>query len=234
MKDNLSRVEIDLANSLVLASPSVHGFDSWEKELGGYAQLSHIKDMEALKNELDRIKPGVLLLDHVLLQLNGAREIAGLRKMSPYTKIVILSGSTSDEEEWAFFKAGVRGYCCRGIDSELLKKVVEAVRRGELWIRRSLTNRLFEHLSAAANKKNKSVRSALGLLASLTRREYEIAVRVSNGENNKTVADSLSISERTVKAHLTEVYRKLGKKSRLELALILSGDERKVRRGTTE
>ena len=226
MKYNLSGVEVDLANSLVLASPST--FDHWENGLSGYAQLVHIKNLDSLREEMVRVKPDVLLLDQELPQLEGARGIVRLRRLSPGTKIVMLGDPTSDDKEWAFFKAGARGCCRRDIDSESLKILVMAVQNGELWIRRTLTYRLLEQLGGASNKRIDPI--YLGLLASLTQREYEIAVRVSIGENNKRIAQALKITERTVKAHLTEIYRKLGDVDRLKLALILAGDERKERR----
>jgi DNA-binding NarL/FixJ family response regulator len=57
----------------------------------------------------------------------------------------------------------------------------------------------------------------------LTQREYEIATLVGNGETNKQIARRLDITERTVKAHLTEVFRKLDIADRLKLALIVKG-----------
>jgi len=61
------------------------------------------------------------------------------------------------------------------------------------------------------------------LLANLTRREHEIATLVGNGESNKQIAQHLAITERTVKAHLTEIFRKLDVADRLKLALIVTG-----------
>lgn len=68
-------------------------------------------------------------------------------------------------------------------------------------------------------------RTSLGLLNKLTPREYDIAVRVGNGESNKQIAKACAITERTVKAHLTEVFLKLGVADRFNLALILSADD---------
>ena len=230
MKHSLKGVDFDLVNSLVLASPGT--FDNWETGLNGYVQLSYIKNLNSLRDEMLRLKPDVLLLDQDLPQLEGVRGIIGLRRLSPATKIVMLGGAnSSDDIEWAFFKAGVRGCCRRDIDSESLKALILAVQNGELWIRRTLTYRLLEQLGEASNKRIDL--TYLGLLASLTQREYEIAVRVSIGENNKRIANALKITERTVKAHLTEIYRKLGDVDRLKLALILAGDERMERRNGT-
>ena len=72
-------------------------------------------------------------------------------------------------------------------------------------------------------EKNKIKQAMSDLLANLTRREYEIATLVGNGESNKQIARRLDITERTVKAHLTEVFRKLDVADRLKLALIVKG-----------
>ena len=179
---------------------------------------------------MKQIKPEVLLLDHDLPQLKGAQGIIALRESSPKTKIVMLSGPTTDDEEWKFFRAGVRGCCRSDISPESLKTLVTAVQRGELWIRRSLTYRLLDQLSHTPNIKNENARSSLGLLSSLTRREHEISMQVRDGGSNKQIAKTLEITERTVKAHLTGVYRKLGVMDRLKLAKILSDDQRQMRR----
>ncbi|HEY6043845.1 MAG TPA: response regulator transcription factor, partial [Nitrosospira sp.] len=109
------------------------------------------------------------------------------------------------------------------IEPERLKAVVEAVQQGELWIRRSLSWRLLNELVMMTREKNQIKRAVGELLANLTRREYEIATLVGNGESNKQIARRLAITERTVKAHLTEVFRKLEVADRLKLALIVKG-----------
>ena len=181
------------------------------------------------------LTPEVLLLDYDLLGLEGAYAIADLRSVCPTTKkIVLLNGSASEEEEWNMFKAGVRGCCRNDIEPESLKAIVRAVQQGELWIRRTVVYRLLDQLQGQPYKKNKIDRSVLSRLETLTEREYEIAMRVGQGESNKRIAQSLTITERTVKAHLTQAFRKLGIMDRLKLALILSGEERQVRRAATE
>ncbi|MGA7748825.1 MAG: LuxR C-terminal-related transcriptional regulator, partial [Gallionella sp.] len=109
--------------------------------------------------------------------------------------------------------------------SDLLKQVVMAVQQGELWIRRTLTSRLAKELGEITGK-NKAYQASNGLLNKLTQREYDIALHVANGESNKTIAQMCAITERTVKAHLSEVFHKLGVPDRLKLALVLSGDNK--------
>jgi DNA-binding NarL/FixJ family response regulator len=78
-------------------------------------------------------------------------------------------------------------------------------------------------LVAIMKEKQKMEQSISDLLANLTRRECEIATLVGNGESNKQIARLLDITERTVKAHLTEVFRKLEIANRLKLALMVKG-----------
>lgn len=230
MKQCVNIIQVNQANNFLFAGSNSDIFNHWKQGLQGCAQLLHIKNPASLKTELARVKPEIAFLHHDLPDLHGPSGIGELKKLSPATKIVMFGDSIPDEEEWAFFRAGVRGYCRDDIDPDTLKTLVKVVQRGELWIRRTLTYRLLEQITESPSKKNKNDRASLGLLASLTQREYEIAMRVSKGGSNKQIAQSLKITERTVKAHLTEVYRKLGVVDRLKLARILFGDERQVRR----
>ncbi|MFI4923251.1 MAG: response regulator transcription factor, partial [Burkholderiales bacterium] len=128
-----------------------------------------------------------------------------------------------DETEWELFKAGVRGCCKKDIEPKQLNYVIAAIQQGELWIRRTLTCRLLDELGIIAHEKNQIKQAASNLLANLTRREHEIATLVGSGESNKQIAQRLAITERTVKAHLTEIFRKLDVADRLKLALIVTG-----------
>lgn len=220
-----------IVGTLVLASSSRDRLAHWERALCGLARSFQVADgFDALKDIFSLSCPHLLLLDHELEGLDGANGTAYLKRSHPETRIIISGNSLSDEAEWELFKIGVRGCCRNDIDPQFLKGIIVAVQQGELWIRRTLTYRLLDELKTVATGKHRIYRAELGLLDSLTQREYEIAVRAGNGENNKQIAEGLEITERTVKAHLTEIFRKLGISDRLKLVLILSGDQRQARR----
>lgn len=220
-----------MMNNLILASSCQDRLASWKQGLNGFVSTTSIIDrLDTLRDDVVRIKPQVLLLDFDLLGLNGSNGAAGLKRLSTETKIIILSGVISEDMEWELFKAGVRGCCRNDVKPEFLQQIVVAVQQGELWMRRTLTCRLIDELGKKTSK-NKAYRPFLCLLDKLTQREYDIAVRIGNGESNKQIAQSCAITERTVKAHLTEIYLKLGVTDRLNLALILSADGRGLRRG---
>lgn len=195
----------------------------WKRGVLGSTQIFCVESFGLLRDDLVRIKPQILMLDHDLPGLDSPMGIADLKKLSPETKIVILSRALSDETEWELFKAGVRGCCKKDIEPKQLDSVIVAIQQGELWIRRTLTCRLLDELGIIALEKNQIKQAASDLLANLTRREHEIATLVGNGESNKQIAQRLAITERTVKAHLTEIFRKLDVADRLKLALIVTG-----------
>lgn len=209
--------------NLILASSNENRLALWKRGLKDFVSNTLIIDrLDTLRDDVVRIKPQVLLLDFDLLGSNG---VVDLRRLCVETKTIIMSGDISEDLEWELLKAGIRGCCRNDIKPQLLKQVVVAVQDGELWVRRTLTCRLVDELGKTTSK-NKAYRATLGLLNTLTQREYDIAVRVGNGESNKLIALSCEITERTVKAHLTEIYLKLGVTDRLNLALALSADNR--------
>jgi len=213
-------------NNLILASSDRNRAASWRLGLNGFACTTFILDgLDAFLNDVVRIKPDVLLLDSDLLMFNGSVELSTLKKICTETKVIVLVGSISEDFEWALLKAGVRGCCPNDLKPQDLKQVVLTVQQGELWIRRRLTSRLVDELGKTTSK-NKAYRSQFGLLNHLTQREFDIALRVSKGESNKQIAQECSITERTVKAHLTEVFQKLGVTDRLNLAIFMSSDSR--------
>lgn len=215
-----------MKNNLILASSNKDRLASWEKALSDFVSTSFIIDrLDTLKDDVARIKPQVLLLDFDLLGLEGSNNVASLRRLCAEAKTIILSGAISEDMEWELLKAGIRGCCPNDAKPEFLKQVVEAVQDGELWVRRTLTCRLIDELGKTTSK-NRAYRATLSLLNKLTQREYDIAVRISNGESNKQIAQACEITERTVKAHLTEVFLKLRVSDRLNLALVLAADNR--------
>lgn len=217
--------------NLIVASSYQERLAAWRQGLNGFAGTTLIKDilitdgLDALRDEVARIKPQVLMLDFDLLGLDGLQVVVNLRRLCAESKIIILTSDISEDLEWELLKAGMRGCCNINIEPNHLVQVVTAVNNGELWIRRTLTGRLIDELSHTPLK-IKTYRATLGLLNKLTQREYDIALRVGDGEHNKQIAQACKITERTVKSHLTEIYLKLGVTDRLNLALVLAADNR--------
>lgn len=209
-----------MSNNLLIASLCQDKLASWKQGLNGFISTTSITNkLDILREDVVRVKPQAVLLDYELIGLQDSNDIFSLRRLCEETNIIIV-GNISEDLEWEFLKAGIRGCCQSDTEPKLLKQVVLAVQGGELWIRRSLTSRLVAELGKSTFK-NKSYQQNLAALNKLTQREYDIAVRVGKGESNKLIAQACNITERTVKAHLTEIFIKLGVTDRLNLALFL-------------
>ncbi len=226
----ISDENICKVGKLLVASACKINSARHREALSDVARVSHVNSFDSLKDELVQLEPEMLLLDYNLPGLNGVRRVSELRRLCPGTHIVVFHDSVSDEDEWALFKAGVRGCCPANIEPSSLKMVVQAVSEGELWIRRKFLSRLLAQMEQRQIKeqaKHIQVRPDIyGSLDQLTDREYEIAIRVGRGESNKQIAYCLEITERTVKAHLTNIFEKLGVTDRLNVALIVSAEKR--------
>lgn len=130
--------------------------------------------------------------------------------------LVVITLVPDQERALAALAAGARGYCHALATPEMLRDVAAAVSHGGLWVGPELMNRLIRSLPATAV--SRSQEEALDL-AALTERERETAQRVAQGYSNKEIARQLDITERTVKAHLSAIFAKLGLRDRLQLAL---------------
>ncbi len=192
----------------------------WRGGLRRFA-LQEATDARRLETLLAAHTPGVVIVDVGLLGPRGAAEVAALQRLSPASRFILASRDPVEREGLAAFRAGARGYCHRDIDPALLPKAVEVVQKGEIWAARGLVARLIEELGAQKRRNGRADHGAR--LGGLTRREREIAELVAAGSANKEVASRLGVTERTVKAHLTAIFRKLGLTDRLRLALYLNG-----------
>jgi two-component system NarL family response regulator len=209
-----------LADSMILiASAAADVVSGWERALEGVAGILVVRQFESLKQGLERVAPRILLLDLDLPGLDAPRGVAVLRSASPATHVIVFSAIASDDLEIALFKLGVRGCARRDIDAQLVKRIVLAIEQGEMWIRRAVTPRLLDDLRARSRDDHRSSAGSADQLTLLTQREREIVRLIGSGESNKAIARELCITERTVKAHLTGIFRKLGVADRVRLAL---------------
>ena len=134
-------------------------------------------------------------------------------------KFVVMYDEPSDVTGLAALSQGAVGYCNAHATPELLLTIASVIANNGLWVGESLLNRLIGGINARVPGEARM--ETHPLLASLSSREKEVAIRVARGESNKEIARQINLAERTVKAHLTAVFDKLGVRDRLQLALLL-------------
>ncbi len=104
----------------------------------------------------------------------------------------------------------------------LLLKAVENILKGDIWLQRSLIPRVIKSVvEKAVPQESIEQNNARALLETLSKREMDVANMIASGKSNKRIANQLYISERTVKAHLTSIFKKLNVADRLHLAIFL-------------
>lgn len=135
--------------------------------------------------------------------------------------ILVASLKPSDEQGRSFLAAGAKGYLHSYVPPAALDTALQAVAEGGIWMGATLLARLLRQLDQAASR-NPAV-EAPDWSAGLTPREKEVAESVARGLSNQAIADDLGITERTVRAHISAVFEKLGVADRLTLALVVHG-----------
>ncbi|MGQ7249924.1 LuxR C-terminal-related transcriptional regulator [Halomonas sp. V046] len=135
--------------------------------------------------------------------------------------VAVLSFNPASNEAYKAFTTGARGYIHALSTPDILRQVDVVVRNRGIWLWPELMDSLVGGVFKALGGPQ-SVQP--DVLAGLTERERDVALAVAEGRSNKVVARDLGITERTVKAHLGAVFRKLGVKDRMQLILRLSRD----------
>jgi two-component system nitrate/nitrite response regulator NarL len=172
-------------------------------------------------------EPALLLLDLDLPGLDVAATLAELRDRAPACKVLVLHQDFSTEAELALLGAGVVGCCSAALTRETVLRIVDVVQDGGVWISQAVMPLLLRQMQARGTLSAPVAVVTAPLpnprLQLLTPRERQIASLVGGGASNKLIARELSITDRTVKAHLGAIFQKLGLPDRLRLALFVTG-----------
>jgi DNA-binding NarL/FixJ family response regulator len=208
---------------VLLAGPNAAERSRWRKVLQRGYVVQEVADQSALREQLPGLRPAVLALDLNLCSSDRAADILSIQKLSPPTRIILLSDNPNDQEGVWALKVGAKGHCRKDMPPLMLKKAVEMVLAEQIWVGRNVVPHILEELTAlSVLRQHKAAPATDSHLDRLTRREREVASLVGDGDSNKEIASKINITEATVKAHLTAVFRKLGVSDRLRLALYMA------------
>ncbi|NJC66606.1 response regulator transcription factor [Planosporangium flavigriseum] len=153
--------------------------------------------------------PDVVLMDLRMPRMDGVAATAAITRAHPDVKVVVLTSFGEVERVHAALAAGAAGYVLKDADPAEVATAIRAAAAGEV------------HLdSAVARQLTKRIAAPQIGLASLTAREREILVLVARGKSNREIADSLVISERTARTHVSNMLTKLQLSSRTQAALL--------------
>lgn len=173
--------------------------------------IAEASDGVSCLEKLEQVKPDVLLLDINMPNKNGIEVLEIIRNRGMDLKVLILTVHNEVEYLLKAVDIGVDGYLLKDTDFYELKKAIMGVLQGESYIQPSLIPALNSRLVARDADKEK--------IDLLTKRELEVLIEVANGMFNKEIATSLNISERTVKNHISNIFKKIDVADRTQAAV---------------
>lgn len=179
-------------------------------ELGGDIEIvTEVGDGQGAINVARKEQLDVILMDVNMPGTDGITATRVIKREFPAVKIIALT-IYEDEEVVEMVKAGVSAYVLKDVAGSELIETIYRVMAGEVVIHPRVANRLVRELTRSDKKKDE---------IKLTRRELDVLSLLVKGNTNKEMADSMFISEKTVKNHLTSIFRKLGVKDRTQAAV---------------
>jgi len=182
--------------------------------VGGFEVVGEAENGQVAVDLARQLKPDVILMDINMPVLDGVQATSFITENTPAVRVIILTMYRQDRYVFEAIKAGARGYLLKDIDEEELVKAVRVVQQGEALIDPGLAAKLlneFRRMGTATPETEPAER--------LTQAEMDVLRLVAQGEDNKTIAEQLGLTERTVANRLSDVYQKLHVNNRTQAAL---------------
>lgn len=205
-------------NSILLVSPHLDALAKWQQLLALNYQVSQ---NTLLLPDAQLKQFALIILDAQMID-NHTLETTRIKQYS--SKFLIVGNEWSEEWQVQALVDGAAGYCDITAPASVILKATESIVQGDIWIQRHLVHKVIGSLvKITTTQKAESPVATINIdtLMSLSSRELEVAYLIRQGTCNKIIANTLFISERTVKAHLSSIFKKLNVPDRLHLGLLL-------------
>lgn len=173
--------------------------------------VGEVSNGEQCMDMLYKVKPNVLLLDINMPVKNGIEVLQEIRNKKLDVRVLILTVHNEIDYLLKAMDFGVNGYILKESDFSELKKAIDTVMAGETYIQPNLIPLLNNRMVSRDKDKDR--------LDELTKRELEVLIEVANGKLNKEIANELKISERTVKNHISNIFKKIDVSDRTQAAV---------------
>lgn len=187
-----------------------------------HKELEVISEAQSGKEAIENYKishPDVVLMDIGLPDMSGIEATKKIIESSSNAKVVILTSHLSEQEVMDALHAGACAYVMKDINIEILKMIIRTVKDGAMWLDPQAVPILREKNCGVIPPRQMSRAMFKEQHANLTQREYEVLKLVVDGKSNNEIAQELTISEHTAKAHVCNIIQKLVVDDRTQAAV---------------
>ncbi len=157
------------------------------------------------------LQPDIILLDLVMPGKGGIETIKEIKQENPKIRILILTSFAEDDKVFPAIKAGALGYLLKDSSPEMLFQAIQDVYQGKSWLHPSIAHKMIQELNQPSDLPPTE--------DPLTERELEVLRFVAKGLPNLEIAQKLSVSESTVRVHVSNILSKLHLANRIQVAL---------------
>ncbi|MBA7566328.1 Transcriptional regulatory protein LiaR [subsurface metagenome] len=196
------KTRILIADDHAVLREGMRNMLEWEKDFEVVGEAGDGEEAVRLSSEL---KPDLVIMDIVMPKLSGIEATKLIKQASPPTAVLILTAYNDIRYIIGLLEAGACGYLLKSARSSEIAAAIRAVRSGESVLDPVVTHRLLQRLVGRARETGEGQAGG-----QLTPREIEILRLAAKGMSNKDIAGELFLGLRTVKAHFTNIFNKMG------------------------
>ena len=186
------------------------------------SDIKLVAEAETAKEAVDKarlLKPDVILMDIGLPDMSGIEATRRILDLNPDQKIIMLTSHINEKEVMDSLSAGAFAYVIKDVNTEILLMVIKTVYDGAIWLDPQIVPLIRDKSSCFIPQKQTSRAAFRAQHANLTEREYEVLKLVVDGQSNAEIANTLTISEHTAKAHVCNIIQKLVVDDRTQAAV---------------
>lgn len=165
------------------------------------------------------LQPDIVLMDVRMPRMSGVEATKRIKEEFPDVAVLVLTAHDDDEYVFALLQAGANGYLLKTADIEELVKSIRNVVAGQSALDPAITGKVVAHITNPHKPATDVLNNIQDEYEGLTGRELQILELVGRGMTNKDIGQELFISDRTVQAHLSNIFSKMGVSSRTEAVM---------------